>query len=247
MYGCVCLSFFIIIAGALFNQIVEKLNHLRAHHINPSGCKRLIEVFLITVLTGTVVIYLPMSGHCRILTREIMLEDGAGCFPEKDLFQVSYGTASYDFMEKLVGIADNSTTSSDASSGASSGASSASGRRLYNSLTKKDESASKRMLLSFDEKGEMEVLPPERRFHLRHLASGQSTGSGVDSVADEEGSEYYGSDVGPGESSDEMLSSLKKHLQNHRVVKSHRDYKEYDIVSFMKKHFLISCFLFCVF
>ena len=89
--------------GALFNQIVEKLNHLRAHHINPRWWARVLEVLFITIVTGTVVVFLPLNARCRTLTRDVMLEDGAGCFPESDMFQVSYGSASHQFIQKLVG------------------------------------------------------------------------------------------------------------------------------------------------
>ena len=89
------------LVGALFNQIVEKLNHWRAHHVNPSGCKRMFEVIFLTVLTGTVVIFLPMAANCRLATRDIMLRDSAGCLPADDLPQVSLGEVSYAYMKSL--------------------------------------------------------------------------------------------------------------------------------------------------
>jgi H+/Cl- antiporter ClcA len=92
------------VLGALFNQIVEHLNHHRAHHINKHGWKRVIEVLFLTTLTGTVVVFLPMGAACRGLTRDIMLEDSAGCFPDKDLYQVSYGSVSHDFMTRLTNM-----------------------------------------------------------------------------------------------------------------------------------------------
>jgi H+/Cl- antiporter ClcA len=92
------------VLGALFNQIVEHLNHHRAHHINKHGWKRVLEVMFLTALTGTVVVFLPMGASCRTLTREVMLEDNAGCFPAKDLHQVSFGHVSWDYMNRLSNI-----------------------------------------------------------------------------------------------------------------------------------------------
>ena len=281
------------VIGAAFNQIVEKFNHHRAHHINPYGWRRLFEVLFITLLTGTVVIFLPMSGTCRILTREIMLEDSGGCFPDKDLFQVTYGTTSYSFLERLVSAAGNGTVANSsfaAAAPASNGGSGGGGeegkgrrRAADTSETNKQRSSNfmdeknyaddvrgayykdtsrsrtsaaessaaessaaessevpnvKRLLLSVDEDGEMKVLPPERRQHLRHLSSTDEEAAerrilasvAKDPQNDEEGTDYYGADVGPGQTSEEMLASLKDHLANHRVVESHRDYKEYDVL-----------------
>jgi H+/Cl- antiporter ClcA len=227
------------VLGALFNQIVEKLNHLRAHHVNKHGCRRFMEVFLITLLTGTVVIFLPMSANCRILTREIMLEDGAGCFPEKDLFQVSYGAVSHSFMEELVSIAEtgNLSSSSASSSSSTSSASSTNSRRLSD-IDDKILKSGRRMLLGIDDDFNIQVLPPDRRLHLRHLATAtSSTGStsSTDSTTNTAGSNveydaYYGEDVGSGQTSIDLIQNLKVHLKNHRVMKSHRGYKEYDIL-----------------
>ena len=55
--------------GALFNSIVEHLNHIRAHHIHKSAVKRMLEVVVLALLTGTAVIYLPMSAPCSIAGR----------------------------------------------------------------------------------------------------------------------------------------------------------------------------------
>ena len=43
------------VLGALFNQIVEHLNHLRAHHVNASLWKRLLEVVLLVPSHDTLV------------------------------------------------------------------------------------------------------------------------------------------------------------------------------------------------
>jgi chloride channel 7 len=104
------------VLGALFNQIVEKLNHFRARHVNKRWWARVGEILFITILTGTAVVFLPMNASCRALTRDVMLEDGAGCFPEYDRFQISYGAASHGFVKKLVDAAavnKNSSTFSN--------------------------------------------------------------------------------------------------------------------------------------
>jgi H+/Cl- antiporter ClcA len=98
--------------GALFNQIVEKLNHLRAHHINKSGIKRMLEIIFITLLTGTVVVFLPMSSNCRLATRDIMLRDSAGCLPADDFAQVSNGEIYYNYMKSLSDQTKNCTINS---------------------------------------------------------------------------------------------------------------------------------------
>ena len=85
--------------GAGFNQIVEKLNHIRAHHINPSKARRLLEVLFLTLLTGSVVVFLPSLAPCRPLTRDLMLRDSAGCLSPEDFAQVSYGEVSFGYLD----------------------------------------------------------------------------------------------------------------------------------------------------
>ena len=56
---------FVIIAaiggalGALFNKIVEELNHWRSHAVNPKIWSRVTELVLLTLVTGTVAVFLP--------------------------------------------------------------------------------------------------------------------------------------------------------------------------------------------
>ena len=65
MYDLFDICVFVVIAavggasGALFNHIVEELNHWRAHHVNPKAWKRVAEVILLTLVTGTVAVLLP--------------------------------------------------------------------------------------------------------------------------------------------------------------------------------------------
>ena len=75
--------------GALFNHIVEHVNHLRGHHINKRGWARVLEVFCIALLTGSAVVFLPMLSKCRLQDRSLMLRDSAGCLSEEDIFQIS--------------------------------------------------------------------------------------------------------------------------------------------------------------
>ena len=86
--------------GALFNSIVEHLNH-RAHHIHKSAVKRMLEV-VVALLTGTAVIYLPMSAPCSIAG--IVMRDSAGCLSDDDYAQISHGWLS----EKYAALSGNS-------------------------------------------------------------------------------------------------------------------------------------------
>ena len=95
------------LVGALFNQIVETLNHYRAHHVNKHGWKRMAEIVFLTILTGTCVIFLPMAASCRLATRDVMLRDSAGCLPVEDFAQVSYGEVSFDYMHSISGATQN--------------------------------------------------------------------------------------------------------------------------------------------
>jgi chloride channel 7 len=88
--------------GALFNQIVEKLNHLRSHYINEYGLRRLLEILVLTLVTGSVVIFLPMNALCRKATRDVMLRDSAGCLPQEDFAQVSYGEVQFGYLNHII-------------------------------------------------------------------------------------------------------------------------------------------------
>jgi chloride channel 7 len=104
--------------GAGFNQVVESLAHIRAEHVNTHGTRRLLEVIFLTMLTGTVVVLLPMNALCRPATRDVMLRDSAGCLPPEDFAQVSYGEVHYSYLSKVVNscnaadnVSDSMTTS----------------------------------------------------------------------------------------------------------------------------------------
>jgi H+/Cl- antiporter ClcA len=66
------------VLGALFNQIVEHLSHLRMHHINPSAGKRSLEVLLLVLATGSVAVLLPAAFPCQHATRALMMKDSVG-------------------------------------------------------------------------------------------------------------------------------------------------------------------------
>jgi H+/Cl- antiporter ClcA len=103
------------VLGALFNQVVEKLNHCRAHRVNKRGWARVLEVFLLTVLTGSAVIFLPLLSTCRLATRDIMLKDSAGCLPIEDFAQLSYGEVQFDYLYNILDAANQTATAENAS------------------------------------------------------------------------------------------------------------------------------------
>jgi len=115
------------VLGAAFNQIVEHLAHLRAEYINTHGTRRLLEVLFLTMLTGSVVILLPMSSVCRPATRDVVLKDSAGCLSQEDFAQVSYGEVHYPYLNKII---VNSTVTADLTSSVSSASSSGGSRRM---------------------------------------------------------------------------------------------------------------------
>lgn len=91
------------VLGALFNQIVEHLNHLRAHHINSSGVKRILEVTAIVVVTGSVAVFLPAIFECKYATRDLLMVDSMGCLSPADRHQISYGEISHSALSKIIG------------------------------------------------------------------------------------------------------------------------------------------------
>ena len=121
------------VLGALFNQIVEYLSHLRVHHVNKSACRRLLEVIFICLLTGTVSVLLPAAYACKQEIRTIVMEDSAGCLNDADRFQISQGSVSHPFFVDLLKTANCSVTASTSSGSSSSG--SGSSRMLLASTT----------------------------------------------------------------------------------------------------------------
>jgi chloride channel 7 len=101
MLGYILMAILGGVMGALFNQIVEHLNHLRAHHVHKSAVKRILEVVVITLLTGTAVIFLPQFAPCTSSDRSIMMRDGSGCLSHEDMSQISHGTVSDKYLRSL--------------------------------------------------------------------------------------------------------------------------------------------------
>ncbi len=91
------------VLGAVFNQIVEHLNHLRAHHTNKSAIKRSLEVVLLVLATGTVAVFLPAAFKCEHATRELMMQDSMGCLSDQDTFQLTSGAVSNARLAQLLG------------------------------------------------------------------------------------------------------------------------------------------------
>ena len=97
------------VIGAAFNQTVEHLTHLRNHHINKSKWRRLGEVTVICVLTGTIAVFLPMAWPCREMTPSLIVRDSIGCMSPTTRAQIFAGEIKYTTMQS---IAENSNVNS---------------------------------------------------------------------------------------------------------------------------------------
>ena len=109
MIGYILMAVIGGVMGALFNSIVEHLNHIRAHHIHKSAVKRMLEVVVLALLTGTAVIYLPMSAPCSIAGRSIVMRDSAGCLSDDDYAQISHGWLSEKYLRSLFNVSQLDT------------------------------------------------------------------------------------------------------------------------------------------
>ena len=109
MLGYILMAIIGGMMGALFNSIVEHLNHIRAHHIHKSAVKRMLEVVVLALLTGTAVIYLPMSAPCSIAGRSIVMRDSAGCLSDDDYAQISHGWLSEKYLRSLFNVSQLDT------------------------------------------------------------------------------------------------------------------------------------------
>ena len=95
--------------GALFNQIVEHLNHWRSYAINAHIRTRVLELVILVLVSGTVSVFLPAFYECEHPTRSMMMEDSIGCLSEEDTFQISSGQVSHTALTELLGH-NNETT-----------------------------------------------------------------------------------------------------------------------------------------
>ena len=116
--------------GALFNHIVEEMNEFRREHVNNYAWRRVFEVIVVVLLTGTAAVCLPAAFMCKQELRAVMMEDSAGCLNAEDQFQLSHGTVSHPFLEALLNQAANCSADVITSGTSSSGAAAASGSRM---------------------------------------------------------------------------------------------------------------------
>ena len=95
--------------GALFNEIVETVNHWRLHHVNKHISLRVLEVAVLCVGTGALSLHLPALFPCRTETRDLMMVDSAGCLTTEDIMQISHAATTSDFVANLIKGAQNFT------------------------------------------------------------------------------------------------------------------------------------------
>ena len=89
--------------GALFNQMVEKLNHWRAHHTNPFWVRRVFEVAMLSIVTCSVAMLMPAAYGCKQTSREMLLLDSVGCMSEEDALQVAHGRVTHAALVHIIG------------------------------------------------------------------------------------------------------------------------------------------------
>ena len=98
------------LTGAFFNKIVETLNHWRAHHINAHVWRRVTELVILVLVTGTVAIFLPHFFDCETPTRSLMMEDSIGCLSEEDTRMISLGSIDHATLTNLLGNCSGDAT-----------------------------------------------------------------------------------------------------------------------------------------
>ena len=91
------------VSGAFFNFLAKKLDLFRARHIKHSAFRKMAEVAVLTVVTGTVAVCLPAFFGCQRPTRSLLMQDSIGCLSQEDAFQISHGYISHEAMTQLVG------------------------------------------------------------------------------------------------------------------------------------------------
>jgi chloride channel 7 len=88
--------------GAVFNQVVEHLSHLRVHHINRSAWRRALEVLALVLVTGSVAVFLPAAFECQIASRGLMMRDSTGCLSQEDMHQISHGSVDREYLLSML-------------------------------------------------------------------------------------------------------------------------------------------------
>ena len=107
-YDTVDIFLFVFVAavggvlGALFNYLVENFNHWRAHHVNAWGWRRMLEVVLVALVTGSVCVFLPAAFSCEQATRSLMMTDSIGCLKPEDQTEISHGAVSHTVLTELL-------------------------------------------------------------------------------------------------------------------------------------------------
>ena len=235
--------------GAAFNQVVEHLSHLRAHHVNPNGGRRLFEVLFLTILTGSAVVFLPLAASCRLATRDVMLKDSAGCLPAEDFAQVSYGEVDYGYLKSVLEAFETNRsaydwtvmdTSSSASSSASSSSSGSSSRRFLLSDEIK-ENVKSSTAKSFTASASASTTTKHSRrleqYHHSHLLPNDENDVDLEQY-------HHSRRLAAGESDDTVPSQhpygfgsgsnpardLQNVIENSRVVEEHRGVSHFDTV-----------------
>ena len=66
----------------------------RLEIFNNHTWRRVLEVIIVVLLTGTAAVCLPAAFMCKQELRTVMMEDSAGCLNAEDQFQLSHGTVS---------------------------------------------------------------------------------------------------------------------------------------------------------
>jgi hypothetical protein len=133
-------TFFVVLGivggllGALFNHIVEEMNEFRRDHVNNYAWRRVLEVVIVVLLTGTAAVCLPAAFMCKQELRAVMMEDSAGCLNAEDQYQLSHGTVSHPFLEALLNQAAN-CSADVVTSGTSRSGDTASGSRMLLAAT----------------------------------------------------------------------------------------------------------------
>ncbi len=89
--------------GALFNHVVEKLNHWRSHSVNLHWKRRVLEVVILCLVSSTARVLLPAGYSCLSTSPRLLLEDSMGCLSEADARQVYYGRVSHAALSHLLG------------------------------------------------------------------------------------------------------------------------------------------------
>jgi chloride channel 7 len=105
-YSLLFMGFMAIIGGvvgAAFNQAVEICTHWRVKHVNHSALRRMLEVTVVVLLTGSVSVLLPAAWPCREMTPTLMVKDSMGCMGAEDHAKLFHSTIRFDQINEMFG------------------------------------------------------------------------------------------------------------------------------------------------